>query len=149
MVLENPLRILHVLRAPMGGLFRHVRDLAQAQAERGHLVGVMADSTHASPEAEATFQELAKVCKLGVFRVPMSRQLGLKDRKAVRHVTMRAEECKAEILHGHGAESSAGAGREAGLVLGTVLLEGRELLLHLGEVLLGRGDTLGAFALGA
>jgi len=107
MVLENPLRILHVLRAPVGGLFRHVRDLALAQAERGHLVGVMADSTDASPEAEATFQNLAKVCKLGVFRVPMSRQLGLKDRKAVRYVTMRAEECKAEILHGHGAKGGA------------------------------------------
>jgi len=107
MVLENPLRILHVLRAPVGGLFRHVRDLATTQAERGHLVGVMADAMHASPHAEATFQNLAKVCKLGVFRVPMSRQLGLKDRKAVRHVTMRAEECKAEILHGHGAKGGA------------------------------------------
>jgi glycosyltransferase involved in cell wall biosynthesis len=107
MVLENPLRILHVLRAPVGGLFRHVRDLAEAQTERGHLVGVMADSTIASPETEAAFRELGKVCKLGVLRVPMSRQIGFKDRKAVGYVTARAQECKAEILHGHGAKGGA------------------------------------------
>jgi glycosyltransferase involved in cell wall biosynthesis len=107
MVLDNPLRILHVLRAPLGGLFRHVCDLAQEQSARGHLVGVMADSSPAGTQAEAAFAELAETCRLGVFRVPMSRQLGLKDRKAVRYVAMRALECKAEILHGHGAKGGA------------------------------------------
>jgi glycosyltransferase involved in cell wall biosynthesis len=107
MVLDSPLRILHVLRAPLGGLFRHVCDLAREQSERGHLVGVMADSSRANPQAEAAFEALGAVCKLGIFRVPMSRQLGLNDRKAVRYVAMRALECKAEILHGHGAKGGA------------------------------------------
>ena len=30
----TPLKILHVLRAPVGGLFRHVIDLARTQAAR-------------------------------------------------------------------------------------------------------------------
>ena len=40
---EEPLNILHVLRAPVGGLFRHVTDLARGQAARGHRVGLIAD----------------------------------------------------------------------------------------------------------
>ena len=39
---RRPLKILHVLRAPVGGLFRHVLDLARGQAARGHQVGVVA-----------------------------------------------------------------------------------------------------------
>ena len=38
------LRIVHVFRAPLGGLFRHVVDLAIEQAARGHEVGVFFDS---------------------------------------------------------------------------------------------------------
>jgi hypothetical protein len=39
------LNILHVMRAPVGGLFRHVIDLARGQAARGHRVGLIADSS--------------------------------------------------------------------------------------------------------
>ena len=38
------LKILHVLRAPVGGLFRHVLDVADGQIARGHHVGIVADS---------------------------------------------------------------------------------------------------------
>ena len=37
---SGPLNILHVFRAPVGGLFRHVVDLARGQAARGHKVSV-------------------------------------------------------------------------------------------------------------
>ena len=39
------LKILHVLRAPLGGLFRHVLDVAREQVRRGHAVGLVADTT--------------------------------------------------------------------------------------------------------
>ena len=39
----SSLKIIHVLRAPLGGLFRHVVDVAQGQAERGHRVGLIVD----------------------------------------------------------------------------------------------------------
>lgn len=107
MVLEQPLRILHVLRAPLGGLFRHVGDLAKAQSERGHLVGIIADSGHYGEASEVALKQLAAVCKLGVMRIPMSRQIGLNDRLAVAHVAARAVESNADILHGHGAKGGA------------------------------------------
>ena len=39
------MKILHVFRTPVGGLFRHVRDLARGQAALGHEVGIICDST--------------------------------------------------------------------------------------------------------
>ena len=39
----KPLNILHVFRAPVGGLFRHVLDLSREQIARGHRVGLIAD----------------------------------------------------------------------------------------------------------
>ncbi|HWK01317.1 MAG TPA: glycosyltransferase [Xanthobacteraceae bacterium] len=107
MVLDRPLRILHVLRAPLGGLFRHVGDLAKAQSERGHLVGIIADSGHYGEASEAALKQLAAVCKLGVMRIPMSRQIGMNDRHAIAHVAARAAESNADILHGHGAKGGA------------------------------------------
>ena len=40
---SSALRIVHVFRAPLGGLFRHVIDLAIEQAARGHAVGLFFD----------------------------------------------------------------------------------------------------------
>src|SRR6185312_10618648 len=103
----SPLRILHVLRAPVGGLFRHVVDLAREQSARGQLVGIIADRAIFSPQSEDALKNLATVCKLGVQRIPMSRHLGFRDTNAIRHVSARAIEAKAEILHGHGAKGGA------------------------------------------
>lgn len=105
--MRRPLRILHVLRAPVGGLFRHVTDLARAQAERGHAVGLLLDSTSGGADAETTLKELAAILQLGLLRIPMSRNIGPADRLAVRHVSARAQESKADILHGHGAKGGA------------------------------------------
>lgn len=105
--MSSPLRILHILRAPVGGLFRHVADLVRAQTERGHIVGIVADSTSGSTGAEAALKELAATAALGLLRIPMGRNLGSLDRLAVRHVSARALETKADILHGHGAKGGA------------------------------------------
>ena len=42
---RETLRIIHVFRAPLGGLFRHVIDLARGQIARGHQVGIFCDVT--------------------------------------------------------------------------------------------------------
>ena len=104
---SRPLRILHVLRAPVGGLFRHVVDLARAQVERGHMIGIVADATTGGAEAETTLKQLAAISKLGLLRVPMGRNLGLSDIVALRLVSARALESKADVLHGHGAKGGA------------------------------------------
>ena len=102
-----PLNILHVLRAPVGGLFRHVADLARGQAARGHRVGLIADSSTGGPQAEATLAALAKVLTHGLTRIPMSRHIGARDILAVRHVAQRAEAAAVDVIHGHGAKGGA------------------------------------------
>jgi glycosyltransferase involved in cell wall biosynthesis len=101
------LRILHVLRAPVGGLFRHVVDLARAQATRGHAVGLIADATTGGEVADEILARLVPVLKLGLVRVPMSRHAGFRDLAAFRHVAARAREIAADVLHGHGAKGGA------------------------------------------
>ena len=103
--LDRPLRILHVLRAPVGGLFRHVIDLARGQAKRGHRVGIVADSHTGGERAEAAFATLDLA--LGLTRIPMSRHVGASDLAAQRHVARRAVEANADVLHGHGAKGGA------------------------------------------
>ena len=103
----RPLKILHVLRSPVGGLFRHVVDLARAQAARGHQVGIVADSTTGGARADAAFASLSGSLALGLTRVPMSRHIGMSDVSAQRHVAQRARETDADVLHGHGAKGGA------------------------------------------
>jgi glycosyltransferase involved in cell wall biosynthesis len=107
MTADGPLNILHVLRAPVGGLFRHVVDLARGQAARGHRVGLIADSLSGGATAEATLADLSHTLALGLTRVPMSRQIGANDFPAVAHVARRATELAADVVHGHGAKGGA------------------------------------------
>lgn len=101
------MRILHCLRAPVGGLFRHVLDLAAAQAARGHEVGILADSTARNALTDRLFASIAPQLALGVVQLPMSRQPGLGDFKAVRSVTQIARPLGLDVLHGHGAKGGA------------------------------------------
>ncbi len=103
----RPLRILHVLRAPVGGLFRYVADLTEAQTARGHAIGLVLDSTTGGAEAERVLQSLARIARLGIHRVAMSRHLGLSDFSAVRFVAAKVRESKADVVHGHGAKGGA------------------------------------------
>jgi glycosyltransferase involved in cell wall biosynthesis len=104
---DGSLSILHVLRAPVGGLFRHVLDLARGQIARGHRVGLVADASTGGAQAEAALAELKPELALGLSRVAMSRQLGLRDITACMHVARRASEVGADVIHGHGAKGGA------------------------------------------
>lgn len=101
------LRILHVLRSPVGGLFRHVADLVRGQSARGHLVGLVCDSVTGSDNARGVLQELTPHLKLGLSRHPMSRHLGIGDLSATRHVAARVRQATPDIVHGHGAKGAA------------------------------------------
>jgi glycosyltransferase involved in cell wall biosynthesis len=100
----TPLNILHVLRTPVGGLFRHVHDLARGQAARGHRVGVIADSGTGGRAADALLRELKPFLALGVTRTSMPRQPGPTDLTALAHVTGRIAATRADVVHGHGAK---------------------------------------------
>jgi glycosyltransferase involved in cell wall biosynthesis len=102
-----PLSIIHVFRAPLGGLFRHVTDLVRGQSSRGHRVGIIADSTTGDARSDEIFAALAPQLALGLTRIPMRRQLDPLDARAVFHVTQRIRETGAEVIHGHGAKGGA------------------------------------------
>ena len=101
------MRILHCLRAPVGGLFRHVLDLAAAQAELGHAVGMIADSQAADSLTEQRLAAIAPKLALGLHRVAMARAPGPSDVKAHRAITALTRPLKLDILHGHGAKGGA------------------------------------------
>lgn len=100
------LRILHCLRAPVGGLFRHVCDLAAAQQARGHEVAV-ACAASGDDLTQQRLDALAQRISGGVQRITMSRNPGLADLLAVRHVRRIADGFAADIIHGHGAKGGA------------------------------------------
>ena len=58
---EQPLRILHVLRSPVGGLFRHVVDLVRGQSARGHRVGLLCDSLTGGEHAARVLDGLSRL----------------------------------------------------------------------------------------
>lgn len=102
-----PLNILHIFRAPVGGLFRHVLDLTRAQIARGHRVGMVADSLTGGEAAEAVLKEIEPLLALGLTRCPMRRHVGPGDLPALIHVMRRVAETKADVAHGHGAKGGA------------------------------------------
>lgn len=101
------LKILHVLRAPLGGLFRHVLDAARGQAARGHRVGLVVDSTTGGTRADAVLAELSPQLAFGVQRVPIARELSPSDVAALRVISRRIALFEPDVLHGHGAKGAA------------------------------------------
>ncbi len=101
---ERRLRILHVLRAPLGGLFRHVVDLTREQAARGHAVGLVTDALTGGVRASRVLADLAPTLKLGVTRVPMRRNPHVSDVGALFHVAQRIRETRPDVVHGHGSK---------------------------------------------
>jgi glycosyltransferase involved in cell wall biosynthesis len=99
-----PLTILHVFRAPLGGLFRHVLDLARGQIARGHAVGIFCDSTTGGPRADQVFAELGPQLSLGVTRVPMSRYPSLTDMRAQVSAVSARKRIAPQIVHAHGSK---------------------------------------------
>jgi glycosyltransferase involved in cell wall biosynthesis len=106
-VADRPLRILHVFRSPVGGLFRHVIDLVEGQSARGHQVGLITDSLTGGARADTILAGLAGRCALGITRIPMSRHIGPGDVAAVLHTSRRIGRTRPDIVHGHGAKGAA------------------------------------------
>jgi glycosyltransferase involved in cell wall biosynthesis len=104
---EQPLRILHATRAPVGGIFRHILDLANGQADRGHHVGIIADSLTGGERAEAALAEIAPRLKLGVHRLAIHREPFPTDVMVWAHFMRLIRRLNPEVLHGHGAKAGA------------------------------------------
>ena len=104
---SKPLRILHAVRAPVGGIFRHILDVANGQAERGHQVGIIADSLTGGDRATAALAEIAPRLALGVHRLPSRREPHLTDVLAWAKFMRLVRKLNPDVLHGHGAKAGA------------------------------------------
>jgi glycosyltransferase involved in cell wall biosynthesis len=101
----QPLRILHAVRAPVGGIFRHILDLANGQADRGHHVGIVADSLTGGERAANALAEIAPKLKLGVHRVAIRRDPGPADLLVWARFRGLIRQLRPDVLHGHGAKA--------------------------------------------
>ena len=104
----KPLKIVHVTRTPVGGIFRHILDLAGGQAERGHEVGIVCDSLTGGERADAALAAIAPQLKLGVARFPIAARADARRISwAFVKVRSRLASFKPDVMHGHGAKGGA------------------------------------------
>lgn len=102
--MAQTLRILHILRAPVGGLFRHVRDLALEQVKWGLEVGVMVDANSSDGLTNGRLAALEPHLPLGLHRAGMGRAPGLSDLRCIAETRRLARDLNIDVLHGHGAK---------------------------------------------
>jgi glycosyltransferase involved in cell wall biosynthesis len=113
---ERSLRIVHCFRAPVGGVFRHVCDLAEAQHRAGHAVGIVCDSSTGGEFGERILERLRPSLLLGIKRFPMRRQIAPSDLAASWRLLREVRSLDPDILHAHGAKGGAYA-----RIIGTLL----------------------------
>ncbi len=98
-----------ILRAPIGGLYRHVMDLSEALSLRGHQIGLVMDNRVSDAHTDARVSALSIVPALGVHKMPISRLLSLHDLSSTYKILKIARQKNVSILHGHGAKGGFNA----------------------------------------
>jgi glycosyltransferase involved in cell wall biosynthesis len=101
---DQPLRILHVVRTPVGGIFRHILDVANGQVDRGHHVGIVADTLTGGERGKEALAQIASRLALGVHRFPMRREPSITDIVAWHHLRQLIDLAQPDVLHSHGAK---------------------------------------------
>lgn len=99
-----PLRILHCFRSPVGGIFRHVRDLVEEHRAAGHEVGILCDSSTGGAHEDRLFETIRPHLSLGLSRIPMRRAISPSDMSAIYTSYKHIKSLRPDILHGHGAK---------------------------------------------
>jgi glycosyltransferase involved in cell wall biosynthesis len=111
------LRIVHLVRAPIGGIFRHILDLARAQADAGHAVGIICNSLEGGAYEDDLIAAIAPRLALGAARFPMRRQVSPSDLRAARDLLRHVGALVPDVVHGHGSKGGV-YGRLIGTWLG-------------------------------
>src|ERR1700744_3250187 len=104
---DRSLRIVHAVRAPVGGIFRHILDLANGQIDAGRQVGTTADSLTGGERASAALAEVAPRLKLGVRRLAIHREPHPTDFLVWARFMYLISHLKPDVVHGHGAKAGA------------------------------------------
>ena len=93
-----------MLRAPLGGLFRHVIDLTEMQIARGHKVGLVTDSLTGGDGASTRLAALQDRLALGLLRMPMHRLPHPSDLQKLWQIDRYLRGLQPDVVHGHGAK---------------------------------------------
>ena len=101
------MRIVHCVRSPVGGIFRHVVDLALAQTAAGHSVGVVCDSLSGGAFEEELIARVAPRLAFGIARFPMRRALSPADVAATWRLWSHVASLLPDVLHGHGSKGGS------------------------------------------
>lgn len=104
---EKPLRIIHCFRSPVGGIFRHVRDLVIEHSKAGHQIGLLFDNNTGGEHEERQIRELMPHLALGIVRMPIQRSITPSDIGALYKSYKEIKSLKPDVLHGHGAKGGA------------------------------------------
>ena len=101
------MRIIHCFRSPVGGIFRHVRDLAIEHSKAGHDVGIVCDSTTGGAFEDKLFDQIRPYLSLGLTRIPINRAISPSDLGAFMKSYQQIKSLQPDVLHGHGAKGGA------------------------------------------
>jgi glycosyltransferase involved in cell wall biosynthesis len=101
------LRILHCFRSPVGGIFRHVRDLIDEQVKAGHEVGIICDNNTGGEFENTMFEDMRPKLSLGLHRIAMDRSIGPRDIYVVWKLYREIKALNVDVLHSHGSKGGA------------------------------------------
>ena len=113
---DDKLRIIHCFRSPVGGIFRHVRDLVDIHSAQGHELGIFCDSLTGGAHEDRLFEEIRPKLALGLTRIPMRRAITPGDLAAFYRSYKHFKDLQPDVLHSHGAKGGAYA-----RIIGSVL----------------------------
>lgn len=107
MTQTKSLRIVHCFRSPVGGIFRHVRDLAANQSAAGHKVGILCDSSTGGALEDELFDQIMPTLELGLVRIPMRRAITPGDIVTLVSTFSEIKKLKPDVLHAHGSKGGS------------------------------------------
>ncbi|MEM7068960.1 MAG: glycosyltransferase [Pseudomonadota bacterium] len=110
------MKIIHLFRSPVGGIFRHVRDLLSQQVANGHEVGIICDSSTGGNHEEMLFEQIIPDLKLGLHKFAIPRSITPVDALILLKTCKQLRSIQPDIVHSHGAKGGIHARLAAKLV---------------------------------
>lgn len=98
------MKIIHCFRSPVGGIFRHVRDLLDEQVRAGHDVGFICDSSTGGDYEDRLFETIKPKLSLGLHRIPMARSISPRDFFSLLEVSKKISHIGPDVVHSHSAK---------------------------------------------
>ncbi|MFS2149934.1 glycosyltransferase family 4 protein [Rhizobium sp. Rhizsp42] len=144
---QRPLRIIHCFRSPVGGIFRHVRDLVIEHSKAGHEVGILCDSSTGGEHEDALFDDIRPYLALGLTRVPIRRSIGPSDIGVLWDAYKKIKSLRPDVLHGHGAKGGVLARLAGSALRVNRYCVARLYTAHGGSLHYSRSSLLGQFVL--